>query len=90
VISGNAVQTELMSMNRLKTTLSGFIAALMLASTQSFAAVYKDSEFGFQLEYPSTWQSNIYEEGTDRIFSALSNDDNIAVRVRAIPLEQNR
>lgn len=50
----------------------------------------QDEGFGFKIQVPSDYQTSSHLEGTDKIHAFLSPDQNVAVRVRVIPLEAKR
>lgn len=45
-----------------------------------------DDEMQFKIAVPNTYQQNQFWEGTDKILAVVSPDENVAVRVRAMPV----
>ncbi len=50
------------------------------------AATYKDSSYSFQIQVADDWKTKKYSDGPDRLYDAMSPDENVFVRVRAIRL----
>ncbi|MCF8234420.1 MAG: lipocalin family protein [Bacteroidales bacterium] len=59
------------------------LIALILLSGTIQAKWYTDSRFKFKIDVPSNWTSNIYTEGTDKVYDFTSPDQNIAIQLRA-------
>lgn len=60
------------------------LPAALTAQTRWFEA----PEQGFRINVPTDYQTNTYTEGTDVIHGFLSPDQNVAVRIRSVPLPQ--
>lgn len=49
---------------------------------------YVDNEFRFKIDVPSNWSSNMYMEGTDKVYDFTSPDENVAIQLRAFVAEE--
>lgn len=72
-------------MIKTKWTLSTLIVIFILTGTL-FAGTYKDPDYKFQIIPSNGWQTKAYFDGEERLFDAMSPDQNLMVRVRAIHL----
>ncbi len=72
-------------MIKTKWTFSILIVIFILTGTLS-AGTYKDSDYKFQITPANNWQTKAYFDGNERLFDAMSPDQNLMVRVRAIHL----
>ena len=55
---------------------------LVMICEVSYSKWYTDSKYKFKINVPDTWSSNIYTEGTDKIYDFYSPDENIAIQLR--------
>ncbi len=49
----------------------------------------EDAQMRFKISVPSNYQTNQFWDGTDKIHAFVSPDQNVAVRVRSIPVQSN-
>ena len=49
----------------------------------------EDTEFKFKINVPASWQKSRLDDGSDRVHTFLSPDQNLAVRVRAFTVNEN-
>ncbi|MDD4192165.1 MAG: hypothetical protein PHI28_12595 [Mangrovibacterium sp.] len=49
----------------------------------------EDTQMRFKISVPASYQTNQFWDGTDKIHAFVSPDQNVAVRVRSIPVQSN-
>lgn len=69
---------------------TGFFAAILIAvwSLPLLADWVTDKEFNFKIEVPNSWQKNRFDDGSDRVHTFVSPDENLAVRIRAFAVNE--
>ncbi|UBM62492.1 hypothetical protein LA303_00585 [Candidatus Sulfidibacterium hydrothermale] len=55
-------------------------------TNQLFAGDYTDRKYHFKITVPDSWKSNIYTEGSDKVYDFLSPDENVFIQIRAFSL----
>ena len=63
------------------------LTLVWLACAPAVAETYSDAVFPFEIDLPDNWSVTEGQDGRDRLMTALSPDENLAVRVRAVPLD---
>lgn len=68
-----------------------FLLGVLLAGYMAKAQTrwVEDPQMKFKISVPSNYQTNQFWEGTDKIHAFVSPDQNLAVRVRSIPVPVN-
>ncbi|MCF8234421.1 MAG: hypothetical protein K9G67_03835 [Bacteroidales bacterium] len=65
-----------------------FLLIALAMAGQLEAKWYVDNEFRFKIDVPSNWSSNMYMEGTDKVYDFTSPDENVAIQLRAFVAEK--
>lgn len=63
------------------------ILALLLGCDGVAAKWYGDAFFNFRIDVPFSWTSHQSMDGSDRVYTFLSPDENVAVRIRAFKVD---
>jgi len=70
-------------MKRIGRLMLSMLCVVTLLTSNAFARVVQDPEYGFSITIPNNWQTNSFIDGTDKVWAFASPDNNVAVRVRA-------
>ncbi|GAB4270461.1 MAG: hypothetical protein Kow0029_07220 [Candidatus Rifleibacteriota bacterium] len=66
-----------------------FLSAFVLDQAYAASNWVVDKEMNFKIKVPNNYQKKRFNEGTDTIHAFLSPDQNVAIRIRAIPIKGN-
>ena len=73
-----------------KTVISCLLVLILLAAVfcgPALSKTFSDSKYKFKIDVPDTWVTSTYMDGTDQVYAFVSQDQKIAVRVRAFELD---